>query len=37
VIQVLREDLARSGSGEGGQNEPQALHTGTDHRDAASS
>ena len=24
VIQVLREDLARSGSGEGGQNEPQA-------------
>jgi hypothetical protein len=33
VIQVLREDLARSGSGGGGQNESQALQTGTDHRD----
>ena len=35
VIHVLREDLARSGSGEGCQNEPHALHTGTDYRDAA--
>ena len=37
VIQVLRQDLERSWPAEGGQNEPQALHTGTDDRDAAPS